>query len=72
MAKLTRAWWRAALIRAAKTVVQSALAALTSAAALGEIDWALVIMTAVLAGANSLFTSLPGLPEVPKNDEAEG
>lgn len=71
MAKLTKAWWRAALIRAAKTVVQSALAALTSAAALGEIDWALVAMTAILAGANSLFTSLPGLPEV-KRDEAEG
>jgi len=68
--KLTREWWKAALIRAARTVVQSALAALTSAVALGEVDWALVIMTAVLSGCNSMFTSLPGLPEV--KDGAEG
>jgi len=61
--KLTKAWWKAALIRAARTVVQSALAALTSAMALGDVDWALVAMTAILSGCNSLFTSLPGLPE---------
>jgi len=57
-------WWKAAGTRAIKTVAQTAIATIGTAAALGEVDWKLVLSAAVLAGVLSLLTSLAGLPEV--------
>ena len=57
------AWLKAALIRAVKTVAQTAIATIGTAAALGQVDWLLVLSTAALAGLLSLLTSLAGLPE---------
>lgn len=57
-------WWKAAGTRAIKTVAQTAIATIGTAAALGEVDWKLVASAAVLAGVLSLLTSLAGLPEV--------
>lgn len=59
-------WVRAALVRAAKTVAQSAIAAIGTTAAISEVDWAVVASTALLAGLLSLLTSIAGLPEVKK------
>lgn len=59
-------WIRAALVRAAKTVAQSAIAAIGTTAAISEVDWAVVASTALLAGLLSLLTSIAGLPEVKK------
>ena len=56
-------WLKAALIRAVKTVAQTAVATIGTAAALGQVDWLLVLSTAALAGLLSLLTSLAGLPE---------
>ena len=56
-------WLKAALIRAVKTVAQTAIATIGTAAALGQVDWLLVLSTAALAGLLSLLTSLAGLPE---------
>lgn len=57
-------WWKAAGVRAIKTVAQTAIATIGTAAALGDVDWKMVASASVLAGALSLLTSLAGLPEV--------
>lgn len=59
----------AALIRAARTVCQTAIATIGSAAILSEVNWAVVISASVLAGILSLLTSIAtGLPEAPKEE----
>ena len=59
-----RSWWRAAGIRAVKTVAQTAVATIGTASAFGAVDWPLVASTAALSGMLSLLTSVAGLPEV--------
>lgn len=60
----TKKWWRAALIRALKTVAQAAVGLIPAAVTIVEVDWLTVAGAAALAGAVSLLTSLAGLPEV--------
>lgn len=60
----TKEWFRAAGIRAIKTVAQTAIATIGTAAAMGEVNWVLVGSASVLAGILSILTSLAGLPEV--------
>ena len=51
-------------MRAVKTVAQTAVATIGTAAALGQVDWIMVGSASVLAGLLSLLTSVAGLPEV--------
>lgn len=60
----TKEWIRAASIRALKTVCQTAIATIGTAAVLSAVDWRAVVSASVLAGILSILTSLAGLPEV--------
>lgn len=64
MSNKTKRWIRAALVRAAKTVCQTAVATIGTAVAMGDVNWPLVASASVLAGVLSLLTSVAGLPEV--------
>lgn len=57
-------WAKAAGIRAVKTVAQTAVATIGTAAALGAVDWRMVVSASALAGVLSLLTSVAGLPEI--------
>lgn len=57
-------WLKAAAIRAIKTVAQTAVATIGTAAAMGQVDWILVSSAAALSGILSMLTSVAGLPEV--------
>lgn len=63
-------WLMAALIRAGKTVAQTALGLFTVGAALDEVNWAQVLSVSIVAGIYSILTSAAsGLPEVAKDGE---
>ncbi|HZJ81301.1 MAG TPA: holin [Guyparkeria sp.] len=57
-------WWKAAGIRAIKTVAQTAVATIGTSAILSEVNWLVVASASALAGILSLLTSIAGLPEV--------
>lgn len=61
---MNKSFWKAALIRAIRTVAQAALAMIPAAATLADVNWLTVLSTAALAGVVSVLTSIAtGLPE---------
>lgn len=62
-------FWKATGIRAIRTMAQTAVATIGTAAVLSDVDYKFVISASVLAGIMSVLTSIAtGLPEV---DEIE-
>ena len=59
-----KAWFRAAGVRAVKTVAQTAVATIGTSVAMGDVIWILVRSASLLAGILSILTSVAGLPEV--------
>lgn len=57
-------WWKAAAVRAVKTIAQTAVATIGTSAMLAEVNWVMVVSASVLSGVLSLLTSVAGLPEV--------
>lgn len=60
----TKAWLKAAVVRALKTMAQTALAIVTVGAVMSDVDWAMVGSAALLSGIASVLTSIAGIPEV--------
>ena len=61
---MNKAWWKAALVRAVKTVAQTAVATIGTTAVISQVDWTVVLSASALAGILSMLTSIGGLPEV--------
>lgn len=64
MSDNTRKWFRAAGRRAVKTVAQTFVATVGTAAVMGDVNWPMVVSASVLAGILSMATSVAGLPEL--------
>lgn len=61
----SKKWLKAAGTRAVKTIAQAAIAAIGTSAAMGDVNWGMVVSTSTLAGILSILTSIvTGLPEV--------
>ena len=62
---MDKTFWKAAGIRAIKTVCQTAMATIGTAALLTDVNWTTVFSASALAGMLSVLTSIiTGLPEV--------
>ena len=66
---MSKDWWKAAGIRAIKTVAQTAIATIGTSVAMGDVDWLKVGSASLLSGILSLLMSLKGLPELDKEEK---
>lgn len=57
-------WLKCALVRAIKTICQTAIAMIGTSTVMGDVNWIMVGSASLLAGILSLLTSVVGLPEV--------
>lgn len=62
----TLTWLKCAIVRAIKTIAQTAIATIGTSAVMGDVNWIMVGSASLLAGVLSILTSLAGLPEVEK------
>lgn len=57
-------WFKCAIVRAIKTVAQTAVSLIGVSTVMSEVDWKMVISASILSGILSILTSIAGLPEV--------
>lgn len=57
-------WFKAASIRAIKTMAQAAIGVIGSSVVISSVDWNMVVSASVVAGVVSLLTSIAGIKEV--------
>lgn len=65
----TKKWFKASIVRAVKTMAQTAVATIGTSAVLGEVNWVMVGSASALAGILSILTSVAGIPEVGESNE---
>ena len=64
MSEKWKLWWKAAGVRAVKTVARTGTATIVSYARLRDVTWVPVLSTDVRAGVLALLAAVAGLPEV--------
>ena len=64
----SKTWWKAAGIRAVKTMAQAAIATIGASTMITETNWVMVGSATAMAGILSLLTSVAGLPEVEEKE----
>lgn len=64
----SKAWWKAAGVRAVKTMAQAAIATIGASTMITETNWVMVGSATAMAGILSLLTSVAGLPEVEEKE----
>lgn len=64
MSTKTKKWIKASLVRAIKTIAQTAVAMIGTATVFSEVNWLMMLSGSLLAGLLSVLTSIAGLPEV--------
>lgn len=64
-------WAKAAGVRAVKTVAQTFVATIGTAAVLQDVNWVMVLSASILSGVISLATSVAGLPEVSATENTD-
>lgn len=65
----TKKWFKASIVRAVKTMAQTAVATIGTSVMLGDVNWVMVGSASALAGILSVLTSIAGIPEVGGKDE---
>lgn len=67
---MTKKFWKASIIRAIRTIAQTAIATIGTAFVLSDVNWGMVVSASLLAGILSVLTSIAtGLPEVDNGTE---
>lgn len=67
---MNKEFWIKALIRAIRTICQTAIATIGTAVVISDVNWQMVISASILAGILSVLTSIAtGLPEVQSAEE---
>lgn len=61
-------WFKAAGVRAIKTIAQTAIATIGTSAVMSEVNWVMVLSASLLAGILSMLTSIAGLPELKEEE----
>lgn len=61
---MLKKWFKAAGIRAVKTVAQTAIATIGTSVVISGVNWIAVASASVLSGILSILTSIAGLPEI--------
>lgn len=69
MSEKLKKWFKAAGVRALKTVAQTAVATIGVSATMGSVDWLMVGSASLLSGILSLLTSVAGLPETNESED---
>lgn len=65
----TREWAKAAGVRAVKTMAQTFVATVGTAAVLSAVDWKVVVSASILSGILSIANSVAGIPEVQEENK---
>lgn len=61
-------WFKAASVRAIKTMAQAALGIMGTGIFIHDIDWIMVVSASIVAGIASILTSVAGIKEVKANE----
>lgn len=68
MSEKAKKWIKAALVRAVKTIAQTAVATIGTATVFSDVNWLMILSASLLAGLLSILTSIAGLPEVEEGE----